>query len=86
MATDLLTVPIECVMAEEHGGTSTTRIDSDLLDKARQHCAHTKKSNGKPLKVTEYLDLILRPAILKDHAATMKRITDEQRTKRGAKE
>lgn len=61
--------------------TGTARIYNDLLEYARIVCAHAHTPGGRRLKLTEYLDSILRPAITRDHAATLARVAEGQRPK-----
>lgn len=66
---------------KEQPPTVTGRVATELMEMARIVCAHTKDSSGKRLKLTDYLDSILRPAITKDHEEVMARIAHEQRTR-----
>ncbi len=69
---------LDLVMADEdQPSTRTARVDTELLRLARIVCAHTPGRNGKQLKLTDYLDSILRPHITKDYQATMKRVAKE---------
>jgi hypothetical protein len=58
--------------------TSTTRIDTELLDFMKVICAHTKGRDGRPIRIGDYLDSIVRPTILRDHKAVMDRIRKEK--------
>ncbi len=51
--------------------TGTARIDGELLNKARIITAHRTGAGGRPAKLTDYLDAILRGPIEKDYAALM---------------
>lgn len=62
--------------------TTTTRVYKDILDLAHNVCTHRKGANKKRLKLTEYLDSILRPVIAADHEAVMDEIADSRRKSR----
>jgi hypothetical protein len=64
---------------EERPMTATARVHTDLLEMARIVCAHTKDGQGRHLKLTEYLDSVLRERITRDHAAVLKRIARQHR-------
>jgi hypothetical protein len=68
--------------SDEQPGTENTRIFVDLLDKARIICAHTRLPSGKRLKLTDYLDSLLRERITRDHDQVMKRLIQEQQRKK----
>lgn len=85
MLTELLP-PVPIVAEEPRTPTSTVRIANELLEYAHIVCAHTKGRGGKPLRIVDYLDAILRPRITRDHAEIMERIANEhggQRRQRG---
>jgi hypothetical protein len=73
-------VPLGLLMSgkpqSEPPSTATARIAVELLEKARVICAHTKGRGGKQLKLTDYLDSLLRKKIESDHAAVLKRIRE----------
>ena len=75
--TNLVLTPVPIVAEEPRTPTSTVRIANELLELAHQVCAHTKGRGGKPLRLVDYLDTILRPRITKDHAEIMERIANE---------
>jgi hypothetical protein len=61
----------------ERSPTETARIASELMDMARVVCAHTRDSRGRQLKLTDYLDKLLRGPITREHTAVLKKIKDD---------
>lgn len=64
--------------AEEPPPTVTARVATELMNMARIVCAHTKGAHGRPIKLTDYLDSILRGKITRDYEHIMQRIAQEQ--------
>jgi hypothetical protein len=59
--------------------TVTTKIDPELLRKAQQIVAFLPPGeDGKPPKLSEYLDTLLRATIERDHVKLLKRLSKEQ--------
>jgi hypothetical protein len=46
--------------------SQTVRLDGDLVEMARYVCFH-RRQGGRRLKLTQYLDTLLRDAITKDY-------------------
>ncbi len=63
----------------EHSPTETTRVFTDILDMARTLCANTRLPNGKRLKLTDYLDSILRERVSRDYDEMLKRMNQQRR-------
>jgi hypothetical protein len=62
--------------------TSTARVDTELLEKARVICAHRKTPGGKPLKLTDLLDSILRRPIEELYEEVMDQVANERRKRK----
>jgi hypothetical protein len=69
------TVPaVETTMSKERKpATATVKIDPELLRKAKQHCALND------LKLSDYLDGLVRAHIDRDHAKTLRKIAQDHR-------
>lgn len=75
----MTTTTSEALMAKRkppgrNPASATVKIDPQLHEKAYQHCAMSRPR----LKLSAYLDSILRGPIERDYARTMKRISKQQ--------
>ncbi|MDE2104068.1 MAG: hypothetical protein KGL39_42920 [Patescibacteria group bacterium] len=59
--------------------SETVRVAHELMEMAREFCFNTRTSQGKRLKLTQYIDSLLRAAIIKDHKAMQKRLSQERK-------
>ncbi len=56
--------------------TQTVRVDTDLLRKAKLICARRPGRAGRTLKLTDYLDSLLRTAIERDYEEALRKIRE----------
>jgi hypothetical protein len=56
----------------------SVRLAGDLVEMVRYICFHTRDGK-KRLKLTKYLDSLLRSPVTRDYAATRKRVLQEER-------
>ncbi len=62
--------------------TSTGRIDTELMRKARIICAHSKGRGGRNLKLSDYLDRLVRAQIEQDYERVMDEILKREQGKK----
>jgi hypothetical protein len=55
---------------QQRPSSETVRLAADLVEMARVVCFNRRTSSGRRLKLTEYLDGLLRGQITKDFEAT----------------
>lgn len=81
---------LDLLMSDEaEVSTSTVRIDTELVRKARIVCAHSPGRGSKQLKLVDYLDSIVRKKIEGDFAriiAEIKAAEDGSEPKKKRKE
>lgn len=63
---------------DQQPSTQTTRVATDLMDMLREIAVHTKDARGRPMKLTDLLDSLLRPVTVQRHQQVMDRIVSEQ--------
>lgn len=72
------TIPVAPMAKERNPATATVKIDPELLRKANQIVAFLPPDeDGKPVKLADYLDQLLRASIERDHAKLLKRMAKE---------
>ncbi len=64
--------------------TVTMRVARELAEMARVVCAHRRGPGGRPLRVVDYIDSLLRPLVTRDHEAELAKVA-EQHGKPGRK-
>lgn len=73
------TVQDQRMAKERNAATATVKVDPELLRMAQQVVAFAPlDAGGKPLKLSEYLDSLLRMPIERDHAKLLKRLSKEK--------
>lgn len=73
------------VMTEEAPQTLPIRIDAELVAKIRVICSQRRKSSGRLLKQTEYLDSLIRQRIEADYHETLRKMTEAEQPKKKPK-
>ncbi len=53
--------------------SETVRISGDLMEMLREICFHSRDERGRRFKMTQYLDGLIRPLVLREYAAFQKR-------------
>lgn len=81
MPTTLSIEPPGVLMSEEQeqAGTSTVRIDAELVRMARIICAHSPGRAGKQLKLVDYLDSLVRGPIQKRYREVLAEVAAKDR-------
>lgn len=57
----------------EPASSETVRVSSDLVEMLREICFHTRDERNRRLKLTQYLDGLLRPIVVREYAAFRRR-------------
>lgn len=59
--------------------SETVRVAGDLVEMMRQMCFNQRDERGKRLKVSAYLDGLIRPLVLRDYQQFEKRRASEKK-------
>ncbi len=57
--------------------SETVRVAGDLMEMLRLICFHTRDERNRRLKLTQYVDGLLRPLVVREHAALRARLEEE---------
>ena len=67
------TPPVSPASDSEPASSETVRVSTDLMEMFREICFHTRDERNRRLKLTQYLDGLLRPIALREYDAFKKR-------------